>query len=97
MKHKMIDTHISNAEYREAEHHNAQYYEIRLKGHLEARWATWFDGLAITLGENGTTLLSGLVADQAALHGILKKVRDVGLPLLSVNSVEPDTKEDGET
>ena len=57
----------------------------------------WFDGLAITLEENGDTLLSGPVADQAALHGILKKVRDVGLPLLSVNSVEPDTKEDRET
>jgi hypothetical protein len=57
----------------------------------------WFDGLAITLDENGNTLLSGPVADQAALHGILKKVRDVGLPLLSVNSVEPDTKEDRET
>ncbi len=76
---------------------NAKVYEIRLKGHLEARWAEWFDGLAITLEENGTTLLSGLVADQAALHGLLKKVRDVGLPLLSVNSVEPDTGEVRET
>ncbi len=72
---------------------NAPYYEIRLKGHLEARWAEWFDGLAITLEDNGTTLLSGPLADQAALHGILKKVRDVGLTLLSVNSVAPDTKE----
>ena len=83
----MIDTPTSNA----------KVYEIRLKGHLEARWVKWFDGLAITLDENGNTLLSGPVADQAALHGILKKVRDVGLPLLSVNSVEPDTKEDRET
>jgi len=83
----MIDTQNSNA----------KVYEIRLKGHLDARWVKWFDGLAITLDENGNTLLSGPVADQAALHGILKKVRDVGLPLLSVNSVEPDTKEDGET
>jgi len=72
---------------------NAQYYEIRLKGHLEARWVEWFDGLAITLEENGNTLLSGPVTDQAALHGLLKKVRDVGLPLLSVNPVEPDTEE----
>ena len=72
---------------------NAPYYEIRLKGHLEARWAQWFDGLTITLEENGNTLLSGPLADQAALHGILKKVRDLGLTLLSVNSVEPDTKE----
>jgi len=72
---------------------SGQDYEIRLKGHLEARWAQWFDGLAITLDENGNTLLSSPVADQAALHGLLKKVRDVGLPLLSVNSVEPDTEE----
>jgi hypothetical protein len=57
-----------------------QCYEIRLKGHLDARWVKWFDGLAITLDDNGNTLLSGPVADQAALHGILKKVRDVGLP-----------------
>jgi hypothetical protein len=74
----MIDTPTSNA----------QYYEIRLKGHLEARWVKWFDGLAITLDENGNTLLSGPVADQAALHGLLKKVRDLGLPLLSVNPVQ---------
>ena len=83
----MIDTQNSNA----------KVYEIRLRGHLDARWVKWFDGLAITLDENGNTLLSGPVADQPALHGILKKVRDVGLPLLSVNSVEPDTKEDRET
>ena len=69
------------------------HYEILLKGHLDARWAEWFDGLAITLEENGNTLLSGPLADQAALHGILKKVRDLGLTLLSVNSVGPDTKE----
>ena len=83
----MIDTQNSNA----------KVYEIRLKGHLDGRWVKWFGGLAITLDENGNTLLSGPVADQPALHGILKKVRDVGLPLLSVNSVEPDTKEDRET
>ena len=69
---------------------NAKTYEIRLKGHLEARWAKWFDGLAITLEDNGDTLLTGPVVDQAALHGILKKVRDLGMPLVSVSSVEPD-------
>jgi hypothetical protein len=74
----------------------AHYYEIRLKGHLEARWANWFDGLAITLEEDGNTLLSGPVVDQSALYGLLKKVRDAGLPLLSVNSVERDTRETGE-
>jgi len=76
---------------------NALYYEIRLKGHLDDRWAKWFEGLTITLEEDGDTLLTGPVTDQAALHGILKKVRDVGLPLLSVNSVEPGTKEVHET
>jgi len=72
---------------------NTPYYEIRVRGHLEARWANHFEGLTITLEENGSTLLNGPLADQAALHGILKKVRDLGLTLLSVNSVEPDTKE----
>jgi hypothetical protein len=75
----------------------AHDYEIRLKGHLEARWVKWFDGLTITLEENGNTLLSGPVADQAALHGLLKKVRDLGLPLLAVNTVEPGTKEERQT
>ena len=72
---------------------NAKVYQIRLKGHLEARWVKWFDGLTITLNENGVTLLTGPVADQAALHGLLKKVRDLGLPLLSINSVETDAQE----
>jgi hypothetical protein len=70
-------------------------YEIRLKGHLETRWAEWFAGLSITLDENGNTLLRGPVADQATLHGLLKKVRDLGLTLLSVNSVGSDAKEVG--
>lgn len=59
-------------------------YEIRLKGHLDSRWAGWFGGLTITLEENGDTLLTGPVVDQAALFGLLRKVRDVGLTLLSV-------------
>ena len=62
-------------------------YEIRLKGHLDARWTGWFDGFTITLTENGETVLTGSVADQAALHGLLKKVRDLGLPLLSINPI----------
>ena len=65
-------------------------YEIRLKGHLDDRWADRFDGLTITLEENGDTLLTGPVIDQAALHGLLKKVRDLGLPLVSVNQVQLD-------
>jgi hypothetical protein len=65
-------------------------YEIRIKGHLGPQWLEWFEGLAITLEENGDTLLIGPVIDQAALHGLLKKVRDLGMPLLSVNSVAVD-------
>lgn len=73
-----------------AEKHNQPpCYEIRIKGHLDDRWVQWFDGLTITLEETGNTLLSGPVSDQAALHGLLKKVRDLGLPLVSVSPVEP--------
>jgi hypothetical protein len=63
-------------------------YEIRLKGHLDARWAAWFDGLTLTRVSDGTTVLGGPVVDQAALHGLLQKVRDLGLPLVSVTAVE---------
>jgi hypothetical protein len=62
-------------------------YQIRIKGHLGPQWIDWFDGLTITLEEDGNTLLTGPIVDQAALHGFLKKVRDLGIPLLSVNSI----------
>jgi hypothetical protein len=65
-------------------------YEIRLQGHLAGRWAAWFDGMALTCESDGTTLIQGPAADQAALHGLLQKVRDTGLPLVSVTQVEPD-------
>jgi hypothetical protein len=64
-------------------------YQIRLKGHLDAQWTDWFDGLSITLEDNGDTLLTGPVVDQAALHGLLKRVRDLGMSLVSVSPVEP--------
>lgn len=63
-------------------------YQIRVKGHLGPQWSDWFEGLAITLEEDGNTLLTGLVTDQPALHGLLRKVRDLGLPLLLVQSIE---------
>jgi len=68
--------------------HKVDVYEIRLKGHLDNRWAGRFDGLTITLADNGETLLTGPVVDQAALHGLLRTIRDLGLPLVSVSQVE---------
>ena len=68
-------------------------YDIRLKGHLDDRWADWFGGLTLTRDDNGTTRLTGPLVDQAALHGVLRKVRDLGTPLLSVRRVTPDQAE----
>jgi len=70
-------------------HDDPGRYEIRLKGHLDARWAAWFDGLTLTRDSDGTTLIHGLVTDQAALYGLLQKTRDLGLPLISVTYAEP--------
>ena len=81
---------MSDKETFDEKHNQHRWYEIRLKGHLDDRWAEWFEGLTITLEDNGDTLLTGRVIDQAALHGLLKKVRDLGLPLLSVCPVEND-------
>jgi hypothetical protein len=75
----------------DGDRHEAGRYEIRLKGHLDARWAAWFDGLSLSLQGDGTTIIHGLVPDQAALHGLLGKVRDTGLPLVSVTRVEPES------
>ena len=63
-------------------------YRITIKGHLDSEWSDWFDGLTITLMDNGETLLSGPIVDQAALHGVLIKIRDLGLPLLSLTRIE---------
>jgi len=65
-------------------------FQIRIQGHLSQQWTDWFEGLTITLEEDGNTLLSGPVVDQSALHGILKKIRDLETPLLSVDSADPD-------
>lgn len=70
-------------------------YQIRLKGHLSVHWADWFDGLAIRLEENGDSVLTGPLVDQAALYGLLRRVRDLGLPLLSVTQVKAN--QSGET
>ena len=79
----MSETYASTGDYDEPE-----WYEIRVKGHLDDRWADWFEGLTITLEENGDTLLTGSIVDQAALHGLLRKVCDLCLPLLSVMRVK---------
>ena len=71
-------------------------YQIRIKGHLGHQWADWFEGLFIELTDNGDTLLTGPIVDQAALHGVLKKVRDLALPLVSVRSVK-SIHEEGST
>ena len=70
-------------------HDDPGRYEIRLKGHLDSRWAAWFDGLTLTHHGDGTTIIHGPVTDQAALYGLLQKTRDLGLPLISVMYVEP--------
>ena len=70
-------------------HKEPRCYEIRLKGHLDDRWAAWFGGLTLAREDNGETCLTGLVIDQAALHGLLRKVRDLGMPLVSVIHVDP--------
>ena len=72
----------------DAERDQPTVYEIRLKGQLDRQWTDWFGGLAIALEPNGDTLLSGPIVDQAALHGVLRKVRDLGMPLLSIHQVD---------
>ena len=80
----MSATHVSSED-----HDEPGLYEIRIKGHLDDRWVGWFGGLTLTREDNGETLLTGPVVDQAALHGLLRKVRDLGVPLLSVTRVKP--------
>lgn len=84
-----VDRMISNEFEAESDPGKPVAYQIRIKGHLGHQWTDWYEGLAITQEENGETLLAGSVADQTALHGLLKRVRDLGMPLLSVNRIEP--------
>ena len=86
---KMHETQNDETHTSVEAHYEPGLYEIRIKGHLADRWAGWFGDLTITLEEDGNTLLTGPVVDQAALYGLLRKVRDLGMPLLSVNRVEP--------
>jgi hypothetical protein len=78
----MSDTSANHPSY------EGGWYEIRVKGHLGSRWATWFEGMALTAHSDGTTVLAGPVVDQAALHGLLHKVGDIGLPLVSVTRID---------
>jgi hypothetical protein len=80
---------MSNKLNPETDPNQTVVYEIRIKGHLGRQWTDWFGDLTITLEEDGVTLLTGPVVDQAALYGLLRKVRDLGMPLLAVKSVEP--------
>ncbi len=89
---------MSNDIHSNSEKAQPMIYQIRIKGHLDRKWADWFSGLSITSLDNGETLLTGPVLDQAVLHSLLRKVRDVGLPLVAVIRVEieqadvPDVK-----
>ena len=69
----------------------AQHYEIRVSGHLGSRWATWFDGMTLAPDDDGTSIIRGTVVDQAALHGLLQKLRDLGIPLISLTPLAPET------
>jgi hypothetical protein len=73
-----------------AGHDEPKSYEIRVKGHLADRWTTWFDGLTIRPEPDGSTVITGPIADQAALHGVLHRLRDVGIPLISLTEVPSD-------
>src|SRR5260221_264025 len=81
----MRETRPAAEAYDETEH-----YEIRLKGHLDNRWGDWFESMRLTHESDGTTILYGQVVDQAELHGLIRKVRDLGIPLISVSRVEPE-------
>jgi hypothetical protein len=78
-------------------HTHVQRYEVRVSGHLGSRWATWLDGMDLTVGADGTTVIRGTVVDQAALHGLLQKLRDLGVPLVSLSALADDAPTTGPT
>jgi hypothetical protein len=84
---------MSDERYSTLDPDAAKIYQLRVAGHLGQHWRKWFEGFVITFEDSGVTLLTGPVVDQAALHGVLKKVRDLGLPLISVSPVTPDRAE----
>ena len=84
-----MGTGMSNSINSKADTNQQMIYEIKIEGHLNRQWADWFGGLTIRPEDNGDTLLTGSVIDQAALHGLLKKVRDLGMPLVSVKRIKP--------
>lgn len=81
---------MPNEQKTERDPQEPKVFEIRIQGHLSPQWQDWFEGLTITLEEDGNTLLNGPVVDQSALHGILKKIRNLNMPLVSVNLMDPD-------
>ena len=81
---------MSNILNPEIDPNQPMVYEIRIKGHLGPQWTEWFEGMVVTREENGDTLLTGPVVDQAALHGLLQRLRDIGIPLISLRQVPPD-------
>jgi hypothetical protein len=83
---------MSNTSGPDGETYQPVIYQIRVKGHLGRQWTGWFDKLVINLEENGDTLLTGPVVDQAALHGILRRIRDLGIPLISINTIDPNVQ-----
>jgi hypothetical protein len=78
----------------ESERVRQEVYQIVVKGHLDSEWSDWFDGLTISMVDNGETILSGPIVDQTALHGVLIKIRDLGLPLLSLTRIEPEREKE---
>ncbi len=85
------NTDRQNKSNRSAKDHSGPgVYQIRIQGHLDAHWANWFEGLDISQGDRNETRITGTVVDQSALHGLLKKVRDLGLPLISVTRLDDE-------